>query len=108
MPDGDRLSDDENSQHRSLNRCQHLCDEEYSMTSEPIRQHTGKRYQKKQRNVADKSDHSQHQLRFGEPIDQPAHRDLLHPGTDKRYRLSEKEQAEISRAQRAHEELEIV
>ena len=73
------------------------------VTFEPIRHNAGKRHEQEERGVADKSDDAQHQLGLCQPINEPAHGNQLHPGADQGYRLAEKEQAKVSRAESAND-----
>ncbi|MND07874.1 hypothetical protein D3C83_301480 [compost metagenome] len=58
MPDRDEIGKDESRQNRGLESRERLGDEHDAMTFDPVRQHAGKRHEKKKREVADESHHA--------------------------------------------------
>ncbi len=65
----------------------------------PVGQHARQRCKQKGRYLAGKADQPKQEYRTGEPVYQPAHGYVLHPGTYQRYTLSNKINPVISRTE---------
>ena len=53
----------------------------------------GDRGKEKARDLARKADHTEEERRAAQAVDEPAHRGLLHPGTDERDPLAAKKES---------------
>jgi hypothetical protein len=69
---------------------------------------TGKRPEKENRALTREGDETEQKRGIGQPIDQPAHGHLLHPGANQRNTLADCEKTEIAMAQRPQSETEPV
>ena len=67
-----------------------------------VGEHAREWSEKKRRDLPRETGDAEEQRRVGEPVDEPAHGDSLHPGADERDALPREKEAKVARAKRAH------
>jgi len=95
LPDMYRSREGKKGKGQGLDHGKGLSGNQHTMAIPSVRIYAGNRREKEDRDLTGKTYDAQEQCRIGEAIDQPAHGDLLHPGSDERDALTAKEEPVI-------------
>ena len=96
MPHGDRAGQGKRGQNHRLAHGQALRHDDRSVQVPTVGEHAGHGRQEETGDLAAKAHEPQQERRVAQPIDQPDHGHLLHPGADQRNTLPKKEQAKVA------------
>ena len=100
LPDLYDLGEDEEGEEQGLHQRQGLGDEEHAVPVRAVREDTGHGGQEKGGELPAEGHHAQQEGGIGDPVDEPAEGDPLHPGSDEGDALAVDEEAEVTVAQR--------
>ncbi len=96
MPDGDRTGQGKHGQNHCLAHGQALRQENGPVQVPAVGEHACHRGQEETGDLAAKADQPQQERRVAQPVNEPDHGHLLHPGADQGNTLPEEEQAEVA------------
>ncbi len=101
VPDRHGTRQDEHRQRQGLRHGQRLGQDQGPVAVPAVRQDPREGRDDKRGKLARKTDHPQQEDRIGQAVDQPAQRDLLHPGADQGNALAREEQSVIPGLERS-------
>ncbi len=101
VPGLDPMECDEDGEHHRLREHQRLGQQQPAPAVDAVGDDAGEIAEQQDADVGAERDDAEQPRRAGQPVDEPAHCDLLQPGADHRQPLADEEQPEVAGAQGA-------